>query len=165
MLPGHGGRRHRVAGLRGWQCCPSWAREGEGHVVGQTVALLTLCLRSHKYEEVPERQISMQVKFRPRRNRATDLSNIYTQTASVSAFLLTGEITREQVLMESRWSRMQFWEGSSGDCCCQGCKGGARREGRIRRRWSKAVKKRSWQVAVEEAGSKLLPELCFEPDC
>lgn len=71
----------------------------------------------------------MQVKGRPRWSKAIDLSNTYTQTASVSAWLVTGEITREKVLMESRRSRMQLCEGCSGDCCCRGCKGWAIREG------------------------------------
>jgi len=35
--------RRRVAGVRGCQCYSSWAREEKGDMVGQTVALLTLC--------------------------------------------------------------------------------------------------------------------------
>lgn len=108
--------RHRVAGVRGWQCYPNWAREEEGDVVGQTVALIHICIRRYQRD----RQICVQVKGRTGWNRAIDLSNTYTQTASVSAWLVTGEITKEQVLMESRRSRMRLWEGCSGGWVCKG---------------------------------------------
>lgn len=83
-------------------------------MVGQTAALI--CIRRYQRD----RQICRQVKGRPRWNRAIDLSNTYTETASVWAWLVTGEISRERVLMESRQAKMQLWEGCSGDCCCRG---------------------------------------------
>lgn len=44
---------------------------------------------------------------RPRWDRLIDLSNIYTQTASELLWLVTDEITWEQVLKDSRQLKMK----------------------------------------------------------
>lgn len=53
-----------------------------------------------------ERELDLHTD-RPRWDRLIDLSNIYTQTASELLWLVTDEITWEQVLKDSRQLKMK----------------------------------------------------------